>query len=181
MRDNQRVVAEVQELFARYSPEQLNWKPDPKTWSIVECLNHLSVTMSLYYSVLKDAIEGLRLRKQIRRRPFRPTWFGKMFIRFVSPQSPRKLKTVRVFEPEVGDLSVADVKALFLDMAEKYEALIRMADGYDLNGKKISSPASRWVRFTPGEALWLLGVHNLRHLQQAQNLTRHPQFPPAKL
>lgn len=175
--ENQAVMAGVAELFDNYSPAQLSWKPDPKSWSMAECIHHLVMTMSVYYPVLKDVIEGLRLRQRVRRGPFRPTWFGKMFIGFVLPESHRRIKTLRVFEPPTGDLCGVNVKDLFLEIAAKYNALIALADGYDLNGKKFASPASRWVRLTPGEGLWLQVAHNRRHLQQAQNLARHPDFP----
>ncbi len=176
--ENQTVMTGVAELFANYSPAQLTWKPDPKSWSMLECIHHLVMTMSVYYPALKDVIDGLRLRNQVRRGPFRPTWFGKIFIGFVLPKSRRKIKTVRAFQPAAGDFSNVNVKDLFLEIAGKYNELIVLADGYDLNGKKFTSPASRWVRLTPGEGLWLHVAHNRRHLQQAQDLARHPDFPP---
>ena len=65
----------------------------------------------------------------------------------------------------------------FIEHQTEFTQIIRRADGTDLNVTKISSPASRFIRLTVGEALTMLATHQQRHIQQARRLTEHPDFP----
>ena len=52
------VTEEVNSLFGNLSTEQLNWKPSTEKWSIAQCLDHLMITNSSYYSQLNKVIDG---------------------------------------------------------------------------------------------------------------------------
>ena len=167
------VTAEVERLRATLSEAQCIWKPEPDVWNVLECFRHLITTDELYFPNLRAAIE--KAPREGSSAPYRPSFFGKTFIRYVSPESTRKIKTFRMFEPPPALTDVA-VFQQFIDHQDELAALIRQADGIDLNRNKLSSPASRFVRFSAGEGLTLLVAHQRRHLQQAQRLTEHPDF-----
>ena len=168
------VTAEAERLRATLSEAQCIWKPEPGVWNVLECLQHLVVTDELYFPRIRAAIE--KARGEGDSMPFRPSFFGKTFIRYVSPESKKKVKTLRLFEPPP---TLTDVTVLqhFIDHQDELAALIRQADGINLNRNKLSSPASRLVRFSVGEGLTMLVAHQQRHLQQARRLTEHPDFP----
>ncbi len=172
--DLKTVTAETERLRATLSDAQCIWKPAPDVWNVLECFQHLIVTDERYYPRLRLAIE--KAKRERGSAPFRPSFFGKTFIRYVSPESQRKIKTFRTFEPSPA---LTDVTVLqeFVDHQDELTALIRQADGIDLNRGKFASPASRLLRFSVGEGLTVLVVHQQRHLQQAQRLTEHPDFP----
>src|SRR4249920_3900263 len=44
--------------FSGISADQLNWKPSPGSWSIGQCLDHLVVSDSSYFSILKKVVDG---------------------------------------------------------------------------------------------------------------------------
>ena len=168
------VTAETERLRATLSDAQCIWKPEPGVWNVLECFHHLIVTDELYYPRLHAVIE--KASREGGSTPFRPSSFGKTFIRYVSPGSQRKIKTFRTFEPSPA-LTDVTVLQQFVDHQDELTALIRQADGINLNRGKFSSPASRLLRFSVGEGLTVLVVHQQRHLQQAQRLTQRSDFP----
>lgn len=167
-------TAETEHLRAALSDAQCVWKPEPGVWNVLECFHHLIVTDELYYPRLRAAIE--KAGRGESSAPFRPSFFAKTFIHYVSPESKRKVKTLRAFEPPPALTDVA-VLQQFIDHQDDLAALIRRADGINLNRGKFSSPVSRLIRFSVGEALTMLVVHQRRHLQQARRLTQRPDFP----
>src|SRR5262245_61905320 len=42
------------------SIEQLRWRPEPREWSIAECLDHLNITLGLYLAKINAAIGAAR-------------------------------------------------------------------------------------------------------------------------
>ncbi len=168
------VTTETERLRATLSEAQCIWKPEPGVWNVLECFHHLIVTDKLYGPRLRAAIE--KASREGGSTPFRPSLFGKTFIRYVSPGSKRKIKTLRLFEPPPA-LTDVTVLQQFIDHQDELTALIHQADGINLNRGKFSSPASRLVRFSVGEGLTVLVVHQQRHLQQAQRLTERSDFP----
>lgn len=163
-------------LFDDLGEQQKLWKPVVKVWSVAECFDHLVVTADLYYSGLADAIDRAGPSGEATK-PFRARWFQGKFIAAIGPQSRRKGKTFKIFEPRVADLDVARVEKDFLDRQTRLADLIRQADGRDLNDGKVYSPLTKLLSFTVGEVIWLLTAHAERHLLQARNLTRLEGFP----
>jgi hypothetical protein len=56
-------------------------------------------------------------------------------------------------------------------------AAIEGADGLDLNRVRVTTPISRVLRISLGEALALATGHTRRHLDQARRVRAHPRFP----
>lgn len=176
LEDVRRASEGVEEL-KHLSKRQLSWKPAPKSWNTLECIEHLRVTGEHYYHRVEDAIARSEAQNRRSDEAVQQGFVGRFFIKAVSPETERKVKTLQAFQP--AEEATADVTILdrFLDQQSEIEALLRRADGLDLNGEKLTSPASRFIRFTIGEALTMLAKHQLRHLQQARRLQEHPGFP----
>ena len=167
-------TAEVEQLCADLSGEQLAWKPEPGVWNILECIQHLMIVDGLYFPQIQAALDTATRKDGDA--PFRPSWFGRTFISYVSPDSTRKIKTLRLFKPPPAQTDVT-IPAQFALQQKAFVHLIREADGAALNGNKFASPATRLIRLTLGEGLTMLATHQRRHLQQARRLTEHPDFP----
>jgi len=107
-----------------------------------------------------------------------PSWFGQLFIRFVSPESTFKLKAPKAIRPQ-GHMNSAPAESMqrFLDQQAALVALIRQADGKDINTGRFASPLASIVRFSFGEGVTMLVTHERRHLAQAQRVTEHPGYP----
>ena len=181
LRKDVREVKQASEaLFASLSPEQLTWKPDNKTWSIIQIFDHVLTTNRLYIPKLEKAIDTAERTGKVGVVPFKPSFLARLFIRSLLPESRMKLKTFRVFKPErdkAGDLSVTH---RFIKQQDELIALLERADSCDVNAVKFSSPATRLVRFSIGEGVSVLVVHEQRHLLQAQNRQLNTGFPEFK-
>lgn len=161
------------EAFRRdLSEAQLAWRPAPGAWSIAECAEHLVITDGRYLPRIQSALD----RAAPSSADYRPGWFARWFLGIIDPEQPRKVKTAPSFRPAAPDPAALD---RYLALGEELRGLLQKADGLDLNGPKLSSPATRLVRFTPGEALTLLVRHGRRHLDQARRVRQHPDFPQA--
>jgi hypothetical protein len=56
---------------------------------------------------------------------------------------------------------------------------VRSAEGLDLSGIMMKSPAWPMLRFSLLTALAALAAHERRHLAQARRVTQRPGFPAA--
>ena len=157
-----------------FAPAQLAWKPTPEAWSVLECFEHLNVTGELYFPRIRQGLD--RARRTDAAAPFRPTLFGRLFLRSLDPETRRKLKTFNAFKPAQGTNDVGIIDR-FLAQQDDLRALLHEADGVNLNSGTFSSPLTRLVRFTVGEGLTVLVVHERRHLGQARRVTQLSAFP----
>lgn len=169
-----RVTEEAGRLRRDLSDAQLVWQPAPEQWSIAGCFDHLYVTGTLYYPALREALQ--RAVPGSDGETFRPSLMGRFLIRAVSPDTERKVKTLRAFRPEHAP---KDAPALdrFIAQQDELRTLLRAADGRALNRTKFASPATRLVRLTIGDALTMLVLHQQRHLGQALRVQQQPGFP----
>ena len=51
-----RMTSEYQRDLGQLSSTQLNWKPDPKSWSVGQCIDHVIVTNELYFSIFASTV-----------------------------------------------------------------------------------------------------------------------------
>ena len=153
---------------------QLNWRADPSTWSIGQCLDHLRMSTVVYAPAIEAALT----------RPptgpvdeITPGWFGRWFIRTQIAPSP---KTARGKAPKkVVPIATADATILdqFLTSNQSARRLIDRAQPYDVNRVRFVNPFIFVIRFTVGTGLEILTQHEDRHLLQAERIRSHPGFP----
>lgn len=176
LKDAKEVKRASETLFSSLSPEQLTWKPNRKSWSILECYDHLLVTNQLYLPKIKGAIEKAEQSPENGVVPFKPSFFARLFIRSLKPGSGFKIKTFKVFKPKNGATNL-EIPSQFLSQQDELIALLKRADECDVNAVRFSSPVSKLIRFSLGEGLSVVVVHEQRHLLQAQNLQLMTDFP----
>ncbi|MBX2822222.1 MAG: DinB family protein [Rhodothermaceae bacterium] len=176
LKDVKEVKQASEALFSSLTPEQITWKPNKKSWSVLECYDHLLVTNGQYIPRIEGALKKAEQSVEKSVRPFKPSYFGRLFIKSLKPQSRLKIKTFRIFKPKNGPQNL-NIPAQFLAQQDELIELIKRADQCDVNSVKFSSPVSRLIRFSLGEGLSVIVVHEQRHLLQAQNLQLFPEFP----
>jgi len=154
--------------FAELNEDQLNKKSSPDKWSIGECIDHLVVSHEQYlYKIRKVYIEKLPSGKDLIQ--YKHSLFGKLLINAVAPETKRKVKTFKVFNPDhkLIKASVVDDyhRSLneLIDIAGKFE-------GYDLNKIRISSPISSFIRLNIGDAFMIHLNHDRHHINQANKV-----------
>ena len=173
--DADTVSAHVQEM-KRLGLLQLQWKPEPSAWSILECAEHLVLTARAYHPVLAEAIA--KAERGSSDTAYSPTLLGRMFIKAVSPDPKLKVKTLESVTPARTGLG-ATVLDNLLSLQTQRRVLLREAAGIDINRTKIRSPLNRFLRLSAGEAFTVLVRHEERHLQQADRVMKREGFPAA--
>ena len=160
--------------------EAFNWKPDAKSWSVGECVVHLNKISKGYLPILESTTAADAPRAD---GPFTYGWLTRAFIKAVRPGS-RSIPTAGALKPPTTEGTRSAIEkdralATFNADTERYLKVIEDAHGLDLGRIKVASPFLSIATFNLGGLIEALGLHALRHVQQAERVTRMDAFPDA--
>ena len=170
------VAAEAQQTFGDLTAQQLNWKPNAESWGIGQCFDHLMTANESYFPIIEQIIKGEKPRTFWESLPVLPTFFGWMLIKYLSPESTKKLKAPDVFKPSSSDID-PNVINNFVRQQNQLTFLMRQTAELDLRRTKITSPALRFVTYSLIDAYTIIVVHEKRHSQQARRVLNAEGFP----
>ncbi|HET8546555.1 MAG TPA: DinB family protein [Bryobacteraceae bacterium] len=162
----------ARELLTGLTREQANWRPDPRrSWSVVQCIDHLARTNDVYGSALTDAIQRAVLRRPPPRRgPLAPGWLARKILRSIEPPVRRHFASPPIVLPE----DTREPQEALASLIESHDSLRRMmadAADLDLNRIRFRNPFLRnWKLFSVATGLLVLPAHERRHLWQARNV-----------
>ncbi|HET9364925.1 MAG TPA: DinB family protein [Candidatus Angelobacter sp.] len=91
----------------------------------------------------------------------------------------RKFKSPRKVRPAAQQLNGAEVLKTFLAAHDQVRAVVEEARAVDLNRVRFRNPLLRFLPWTVGTGLLILGAHDRRHLWQAQQVLKAMQEPSA--
>lgn len=172
-----RLKSDMEAKTANLSEAQLNWKPDPKSWSVAEVLEHLIKTDRTYETQLRQAAEKAKSENIKERKPHESTWLGKFAIDYIKPkENMRKLKAPSVMTPTASRYDTGIVTR-YQEAVDALERALTGFDGYDFNKIKIASGVVPLVRFNLGDYFIFTIQHHLRHQGQIDRLLKRPEFP----
>jgi hypothetical protein len=170
------MTEEVRERYAALDEAALNWKPEPDRWSVGQCLDHLITTNATYFPKFEEIVEG-RFRPGIRHRvPGLPALWGRLLLNAIEPQTTRKLKAPRIFQPSSSRID-AGVVNRFLAQQAMLADFLRKAETLEPGRIVISSPVSSWIVYSLLDAFRIVVAHERRHLNQAARVTETAGFP----
>jgi hypothetical protein len=162
------VVMDAQGLAAGLDREQFNWRPDARSWSAGQCMEHLNITARRALPLFEEAIREGRARGLAHSGPYVYGFLERWFLRVLEPP----VKRLRVGAPKEflpGDyLDPEMVMGEFAALHERARRLILEANGLDLARIKVPSAFSRRVRYSLGMGFWILTAHDRRHVWQAR-------------
>ena len=155
----------AREVLAGLTAEELNRQPQPGSWSVGQCLEHLCITNEIYLPAISTS---LRSKQTSPVQEIRLGWFGRWFINnFIEPSpqtrrapAPKKIVPAAHIEPSVLDR--------FVRSNQGVRELIQHAREYDVNSIRFRNPFVPLIRFTVGTGLEVITRHERRHLLQAQ-------------
>jgi hypothetical protein len=167
----------ARQLVNGLSEAQLNWKPAPGSWSIAQCLEHLTVATEGFDQYFEKAIaSGREKRSMDGAVPYRPTRLGGWLIRQLVPEATRKVPAPKIFRPAESS-SIEGALERFLQQQERFVRFVKDTAGIDYNKTKLRSPVTPLMRYSLADAFVLTVVHGRRHLGQAQRVRETPGFP----
>ena len=165
----------VYEKFSSLSAAQLDWKPDPSTWSIAQCFDHLIVSNKTYFPSFEKLIyHRYKLSFFQKLNPFKKT-LGPVLIRLISPQGSKKFRAPKIFRPSPGSVS-SNIIQDFLRHQDEIKTVFRSLLQLDTKNLVIASPISSFITYSLADAMELIVVHEQRHVRQANNVVAHPNF-----
>ena len=83
--------------IATLSKEQLNWRPNAKTWSIGQIINHLMVSNECYFAPLQEVIAGKKISTFWEKLPFWVFYLGENDKKVRTSRTERKKGNRRKF------------------------------------------------------------------------------------
>jgi DinB superfamily len=176
-----RLIAEMHAADARatalartLTTDQLNWRPDPGSWSVGQCLDHLLVSNDVY---LRPIATALKDRPAAPVQEIAPGWFGRWFIRtYLEPsETTKRARAPKKIAPSTQvDASILD---RFLGSNAEARDLMHRARNHDVNRIRFTNPFVPVIRFTVGTGFEILSSHQRRHLLQAERIKASPGFP----
>lgn len=164
-----RTDEEARQLVSSLSDAQLNWRPSPTAWSVVQCLAHLGQMNSVLTAALRTAVRQANRNSAMPRKPIQPGWFGRWFVSQMDAPPRRKLKTPKQGIPEARK-SKEEILKSFIAAHDELRSLIHEARDLDLNRIRFHNPFIGLLRYTVGTALLVIGAHDRRHLWQARQV-----------
>ena len=164
------------ESFSNLNAEQLNWKPDEKTWSIAQNINHLIILNQTYFPKFENIKQGKNKLPFISKFGFIVRFFGNSIKKFAHPDRKKRARTFQFWEPVKTDFS-KDILADFQKHQTELKRHIEESKEW-INGKTIiSSPANNNLVFTLETAFDILVTHEERHYNQAKEVLE--ALPPS--
>lgn len=169
------------QLIAGISGAQGNWqRAAGRSWSIRQCLEHLSLTTQLYTKAIAEAVASASngAKSGTTATEIKPGWFGRWFLSQLEPPVRMRIKTIlKVMPAATGNLEAA-----LDDFVKSHGAvreILKSWDRVDFNHLRFPSPFASSLRFTVGTGLLILNAHDRRHLWQAQRVKEAPGYPKA--
>ena len=163
-------------LAGRLSMTQLSWQPlAGEGWSILECLDHVAISTGVYLDAIDTAIGDARPGPDAA--IFRTAGLpSAKFLSELEPPIHRKMRAPGKIRPR-PTLNLEGILPEFLKSMDRVTALVASTSGKDLNAVRFRNPLFPVLRFTVSSGLLILAAHGRRHLWQAEQVTREPDFP----
>ena len=165
---------ELIEIVTGLDDDSFNCRPDEKSWSMAECVDHLLLVGWKMAPRLDTAIIESRGKGWFSDGPFKYGALSNWFVRATGADElpPRsRFKVPRLYAPQRKDgWKIPQAVQEFTNLQEKLTTIVHSADGLDLARIKVSSAAARVLRISLGQWLKELGGHQRRHLWQASQV-----------
>jgi hypothetical protein len=170
------VEQDAEALVDALDDEQFNWSPAPRTWSIAQCLEHLNVTNTRYFTALADAVERARQAGYTRRGPIDSTWVGRRFVALLEPPVRSRLRAPGAIRP-VPRRHKAEVWPEFVRQHTHMRSCVAGWRTVDLNRAVFKNPLGPFGSLRAGTGLKIIAAHDRRHVWQASRVRGAAGFP----
>ncbi len=80
-----RIREDARKLAGNLNDAQINWRTQPGSWSIAQCLAHITLGHQEYLAAIDTGITQARARQLFGSGPFKYGWVGNWFARSFEP------------------------------------------------------------------------------------------------
>jgi hypothetical protein len=153
-------------LLSRRTAADLMWRPGPGTWSVTECLDHISQTTFAFAPAIQKAIASAPVLNADR--ALRTGMLARLFVRNLEPPYRIRLKVLPQLAPQCKNSESA--WASFLEAQSQLMAAVRSSAGLAIDRVKVESPVYARLSYKIYGALCILAAHERRHLWQMERI-----------
>lgn len=155
------------ENLLNQSDKKLNYRPSEKSWSILECIEHLNRYGKFYIPEINKRIINSNTKQG---KIFSFGILGNYFAKSMLPrENLNKMKTFKSMNPIHSSLD-KNVLIEFISQQKQMINLLKDAENVDLNKVKTSISISNLIKLKLGDTFRFVIYHNLRHIEQAKRI-----------
>lgn len=153
------------EQLKKQATAVLNWKQASKTWSALECIEHLNQYGDFY---IPELTEKITTSKHKQSEVFKSNWLGKYFSKSVSyNENLNKMKTFKSMNPLNSELNIQTLEK-FINQQHQIIELLDKSKNVSLDKTKTAISISTLIKLKLGDTFRVLIYHNERHIKQAE-------------
>jgi len=166
--DTQTLIDIAKKYFEPLSADQLRRRPNPKSWSVGECLEHLNLYGEYYIPALQKALQAEGQPQPT----FKGSVLGEHFANLMRPkddgQPKSKMSTFSDKNPVLMSFVVTpEIVSAFIAQQEDMLKCISAARQKNLHRPKITITITRLISLGIGDTLRFNTYHAQRHVAQA--------------
>lgn len=169
------VAQDAAVTFGALNPKHLNWRPDPTSWSVAQCLEHLIVSNERTRENADRALDASQPRTIWQRLPLVPALIGPMLVKSQAPGAGRKIKTTEWAQPAADNMG-PDIVSRFAAQQRELAAWVRGLDHDRARAAIMESPFGHVIAYSVLNACRLLLAHDHRHMGQARRVMQASGF-----
>ncbi|WP_166920443.1 DinB family protein [Flavobacterium poyangense] len=160
------IMSKAEALKAE-SNEVLNYRINSKSWSILECLEHLNLYGRFYLPEITGQIQKNNSKQEDY---FKSGWLGNYFAKSMLPKEKlNKMKTFKSMNPINSKLDKVVIDDFINQQIEMLE-LLNQARVVSLAKTKTAISISKGIRLKLGDTFRIVIYHNQRHIAQAERV-----------
>ncbi|QEC69116.1 DinB family protein [Panacibacter ginsenosidivorans] len=154
---------------AGLSDAQLNFKPAPDKWSVLDCVKHIAVTEASLWQMTNGAIQAQANPEK--RADIKAT--DEQVIQMIESRE-HKVKTAPPMEPQnTSYKSLEEALTSFKNDRAKLIDYVKTTDA-DLRNHVVTMPMASFDAY---QMILFIGAHSNRHTQQIEEVKADPNFP----
>ncbi len=157
------------EYFRSLTNEELNFREEAESWSILECLEHLNrygefylveIEKRMLYNTTDEGSDS-----------FKPGWLGNYFVGLIKIKDGqvKKIKTLKDMNPLHSELNHTVIDK-FIKQQKQMIRLLDRANNFDLTSIKTNISINKWIKIRLGDTFRFVIYHNQRHVMQADRV-----------
>ena len=153
------------------SEDKLQFKQSTKSWSVLECLEHLNMYTAFYNTEINKRMNASLLPFS---ETFKSTYLGNKFANDMLPKDG--MKTMNTFKSKNPNASKLDKEKVIHTFIKLQEVLLTLLDTSNFkNLDKIKTKTTLPIlKFKLGDTFRFVIHHNERHIIQAKRVLNNP-------